>query len=469
MLLPQTKEREYRFRLALRIGLPIFALVLILISSTLITTYESLHVSFYFESILLLAFSIYFILYIIYSGFNVKITDDVSKTFTREYLYEYLTKEIKNQKEYTLILITIDNLHDINKLYGLKNGDKTLFEVANWIGSYLKSEKLENFPLGHIKGGDFILGLKGNKEKYNTMLELMCLKSNEFKVGDIEVKISGTITDTNYSNELSYMVENLFELQEKKKKAESKYSEEEIDPNELELYIINAIHNKNFTVMTQDIFSENKKAFKECFIKLKTNDGKLFYPKRYTKVINKLGLSVDFDLMVLEQALFNCVNGNNDIFAINVSPTSLRNDKFLSQAKEFLKENDKARRKIMFILSEQEYYSHTSRYNSIINSLRALGVLIAVDRLGSIHTSFLYLRELDIDVVRFDSYYSKEIKNEKNRSIIDGFNIMAQEKGIKSWIKNLEDKESIKIAKDMKIDYIQGKYLADLEKIYEKK
>ena len=467
MLLPQTKEREYRFRLALRIGLPIFALILILISGTLITNYETLHISFYFEAILLLAFSIYFILYVIYSGFNVKITDDVSKTFTREYLYKYLQKEIDSKKKYTLILISIENLHDINKVYGLKNGDKTLFEVAKWIGKYLKNEKLNNFPLGHIKGGDFIIGLEGNKEKYNTMLELMCLKSSEFKVDDIEVKISGTITDTNYSSELSYLTEHLFELQEKNQKIRSKYSEEVIDPNELESYIINAIEHKNFVVMTQDIFEGEKKVFKECFVKLKTDDGKLFYPKRYAKIINKLGLSVDFDLMILEHTLLDCIDKSDDIFAINISPKSLRNDKFLFKAKELLKENKNVKNRIIFILNEQEYYSHIARYNAILNSFRSLGVLIMVDRLGSLHTSFLYLRELDIDMVRFDSYYSKDIKNSKNHSIMDGFNIMAQEKGVKSWIKNLEDEESLNIAKEMKIDYIQGKYLSDLEKIYE--
>jgi len=462
MLLPQTKEREYRFRLALRIALPIFALVLALVSETLISNYETLSLAFYFESILLLAFSIYFILYIIYSSFNVKITDDVSKTFSREYLYNYLKKEIKDKKEYTLILISIDNLHDINKQYGLKNGDKVLLEVAKWIGEYLKNEKLKNFPLGHIKGGDFIIGLRGNKEIHNTMLELMCLKSSEFKVDNIEVKISGTITDTNYSNNLNYMIENLFELQEKQK---SKYSEEEIDPSELESYIINAINDKSIIVSTQEVYKENRKVYKECFVKLKTANGKLFYPKRYIKVINKLGLSVAFDLMVLEHIILNFTDISSDIYAINISPASIRNENFLSHAKELLKSHDIINKKIVFILSEQEYYSHTRRYNSILNSLRALGVLITIDRLGSLHTSFLYLRELNIDIVRFDSYYSKEIKDKKNHSIINGFNIMAQEKGVKTWMKNIEDEESLSLAKEMKIDYTQGKYLADLQEI----
>ena len=98
MLLTKTKEREYRFKLALRMGLPIFGLVLALISHTLITSYENLTLSFYIESILVLLFSIYFIFYLIYNGFETKITESVTNAFTREYLYKYLTKEINNNK-----------------------------------------------------------------------------------------------------------------------------------------------------------------------------------------------------------------------------------------------------------------------------------------------------------------------------------------------------------------------------------
>ncbi|MDK9693916.1 MAG: GGDEF domain-containing protein, partial [Sulfurimonas sp.] len=95
MLLPQTKEREYRFKLALRMVLPAFALVFALIIHTLNTTPKLLNTSFYIEAILVLIFSIYFIFYLIYKGFDTKITDNISKTFTREYIYDYLKKEIK--------------------------------------------------------------------------------------------------------------------------------------------------------------------------------------------------------------------------------------------------------------------------------------------------------------------------------------------------------------------------------------
>ncbi|WP_297433192.1 GGDEF domain-containing protein [Sulfurimonas sp.] len=456
MLLPQTKEREYRFKLALRMGLPIFALVVAFIFHTFVSNYGNLTASMYIEAVLLLFVSIYFIFYLIYSGFEVKITDNITKTFTREYLYKYLIKELHNKKTYTLILLSVENLNDINKLYGIKNGDKVLREVVLWIAKYFKDADINNFPLGHLKGGDFIIGLEGKKEKYMTLLDLFCLKSNEFKVGDIEVKISGAIVDSRYSQELDYLIEHLFEIQNRKKVTK----EEEINPNELESLVINAIKERNLFLMKQDVFENESLAFRECFVKLKGEDSKLIHPKTYIKVINKLSLGVDFDLLVIEEILQKSVE--NKIFhAINILPTSLRNDKFLFRVKEFFKEYGTLN--IIFVLSEFEYYSHTQRYNSILHSLKKLGIKIAIDRLGSIHTSFLYLRELDIDIVRFDSYYSNDEKLKKNFNIVDGFVIMAHEKGVKTWIKNIQTQQSFELAKKVKVDYIQGKYLSELE------
>jgi len=460
MLLPQTKEREYRFKLALRMGLPIFTLILALIFHTLITNYTTLQTSFYIEAILLLVVSIYFIFFLIYKGFDVKITDSVTKTFTREYLYEYLQKEIQQKKEYTFILISIDNLNDINTLYGIKNGDKVLKFIADWIIEYLKKEGYENFPIGHIKGGDFIIGLNGLQEKYSILVELIFLKSNDISVDDIEINISGAITDTSYSRDLNYLIENLFELQNKNKN-EKNIEEEIINPNELELLVIDAIENKKLLIMHQKVYDSNKQiAFLECYSKLKSQNNKIIHPKTYLKIINKLGLGVSFDLMVLEEILKKCKDEKN-IYAINILPTSLRNEKFLAKTKELLKEYPDKR--IMFVLSEVQYYSYTSRYNSIIKSLKKLGVGIVIDRLGSIHTSFLYLRELDIDVVRFDTYYSNEDKLSTYRSIIDGFNLMAHENGVKTWIKNIEDEETYTLVKKIDIDYIEGKYLSQMQ------
>jgi len=464
MLLPQTKEREYRFRLALRMVLPVFALILALIFHTFISSNEVLSISFYVETLLILVFSIYFILFLIYKGFDINITDSVTKTFTRQYLYKYIRKEIKDNDEYTLLLISIDNLHEINNRYGIKNGDKILYEVVQWIEAYFKHKDISNFPLGHIKGGDFLIGLKGSKNEYKTLLELMCLKSDDFKIDDIEIQISGAINDISLSKDINYLIENLFELQNQNrtsKKVINTY--EEINPSELESFVINAIKEKSFTLSTQDVFLNDEVIMKEIFIKLKTEDKKLLHPKSYMKVLDKLRLMVDYDLMILEENINKSNVAKKENFAINISPTSVRNPRFINRVKELFDNNDNIKDKVIFILSENEYYPRIDKYNYTLQILRDIGIKIVIDRLGSVHTSFLYLRDLDVDMVRFDSYYSKDTNESKHRAIIDGFNKMAHEKGLKTWIKMVGSEDVNNLSKELGIDYQQGKYLANLE------
>ncbi len=465
MLLPKTKEREYRFKLALRMGIPIFGLVLALISHTLITSYENLSASFYIESIIVLVFSIYFIFYLIYHGFETKITHSVTNAFTKEYLYEYLSKEIITNKEYTLILISCDNIEDINTRYGIQNGDKVLYEVSRWISKYLKSKKIINYPFGHIKNGDFVVGLKGTKEQYTTIMELMCLKSDELKVNDIEVNISGAINDTTYSYNLDYLIENLFEIQKQNRNHKiqsSKY--EEISPSELESFVIKALANKSFVMKKQAIIEDDKVVMNEYFVKLITPCGKELHPKAYMKILDKLRLMVDFDLMILRNTIEEFAVESQEIFALNISPTSIRNYKFLSEFKELFKKNKDLQHKIMFILNEREYYSRIDRYKDILDTLRAEGVLIALDKLGASHTSFLYFRELNVDAVRFGAHYTKKL-DEDDQIILGGFIKMAKDRDVKTWVKMIEDQDKKEKVISLGIDYIQGKYLAPLEKL----
>ncbi len=462
MLLPEIKEREYRFKLALRMGFPIFSLILLFISHKLISNYETIDTTFYIEILILFLFSIYFIFYIIYKSFDVRITDPISKTFTREYIFKYIQKDINANEKYTLILISIDNLDAINNRYSIKNGDKVIKEVISWIKEYLKSKNITNFPMGHIKGGDFVIGLKGSKEEFNSLVDILFLKSDEFIVDEIEVKLSGAITDINFSNEVEYLIENLFQIQEINKKKSSKIKET-INPHMEESFVKNAVKDGLFEIMTQDVYEKEKPVIKECFIKLKTPDGKIIHQKTYVKILDKLGLRLEFDLKIFEEIILRCSENENDIYAINISPTSIRNPSFIFNVKKLLNK----KYKIIFILNELDYYSQINKYNETLQHLRSLGIIIAIDRLGAIHTSFLYLRDLDIDIVRYDSFYTKD---RKYIDIVEGFNLMAHKKGVKTWIKMIESNEIIQEFKELDIDFLQGNYISEItnkEKINE--
>lgn len=464
MLLPEKREREYRFKLALRMVFPIFSFLFLFLflTSTLIDANESLQTTFYFISILLFAFSIYFILFLIYKGFDERITEPVSRTFTREYLYKLL--KTKTKSDYTLVLISIDNLYYINTRYGIKNGDIVLYKTIQYISKYLYNKNITNFPIGHIKGGDFIIGLEGKKEDYNTALELLSLKSSELKINDIEVNLSSAITDTSFSNNLEYMIENLFEMQEENKYRKKLRVSKNIDPNTLESYIIEAIKKESVDIMTQDVYENDIPVIQEYFIRLVDPQGKVLHPKSYMKIITKLGLTVEYDYLILQKSIATFLNKENMLFCISIHPTSLRNSTFLQKVKDIMENNPLVKDKIVFLLSESHYYSHIDRYNYTLQVLRKIGVKIAIDKLGSLHTSFLYLRDLDVDLVRFDSLYSKDVINSDYKSIVSGFNSMAQDKNIKTWLKMVQTEEVDSFAKTIGVNYRQGNILSELKK-----
>lgn len=468
MLYSEEKERVERFKLALRMGLPIFSLSLLLAFIGLSRYFETIPVSFFITAIILLAIMIYFIFYLISKSFDERISDPISHAFTREYLLSILKKEIK-KGPYTLILVSIDNLHDINKRYSTINGDKVLSKFAEWTNDFLQEKGFEKVPIGHFKGGDLIVGLSGRKSEHSTLLDLFCIKAENKIIDDIEIEVSGAIIDTTLTDDLDQLIVRLFELhQERKVQKQESQDEDDLDPSELEISVINAIREKDFSIHFQRAKIEGDRDIAESSIKLFGKQGKLIHQKSYIPVINRLGLSREFDTLMLEHIIDLCAQEKTDaIFALTLFPSTVRNQAFIEKAHILLSNNTAAKGRLIFILGEQEYFSRTKRYNDLLQAYRRMGVLIALDRLGVYQTTLLYLRELQVDIVRFDQHYGKKILERGYQSLLRGLNLSAHDLGVRTWIRMIQDDESIMMAKSIGIDYIQGNKIAKILPIEE--
>lgn len=463
MILSQLKEREHRFKLALKMGLPIFVLFLVLIFQVVFNAHNELGAYFFIELVAIFALSIYIIFYLIYKGFDKKLTDSISKAFTKEYFYTFLSSELKKHKNFTLVLVSIENLNEINFKYGVNNSDKIVQKTIVWIDEFLKSKDIHNTPIGHIRGSHFLLYLQGEKILYKPIFEFMSLKAQDITIDDVEIKINTTINDTTFSQKLDYLIENLFEqLREQK---ESQKFIADVDPSEYEYSVINALKRRDLTIYGQDVLrGDGSVAFKECSIKLKDEDGKILHQKEYLKVLNKLRMLPEYDLMALEK-IISLTKNSSHTYAMHITGSTLRNHHSLVKIKDLFNNAKIEKNRIIFIFSESEYYSYTERFNTILDQLRDLGIMIVVDRLGALHSSFLYLKDLHIDVIRFATNYSKESAYKSSEFIFDGFALMAKKRGIKTWVKLIESKEAHEHFVSKGVDYLQGKYLSSLEEL----
>lgn len=456
MLYPQQKERSHRFMLALRTGLPLFFLATILTFARLSDYLQNIPISFYFIALIVLSVSIYFIFYMIYRGFDEQITDPITHTFTRSKVISILDDEINKYEKYSIVLIAIDNLSDINIRYGTKAGDKVLKVISTEVGNFFTEKGFDKLPIGHFNGGNFLLGLNDDISTVKPFLEMMYLKFDDYIVNDIEVKIKGAVVDKNLSTDVNALSERLFELCETEYQDEAKITMEEDDLSLLELHedVKYAIKNKSLSLMFQRIKAEEK--IVQVSIKLRGKNKNIIHQKSFMPVVKRLGYEREYDELVLEKILELNKGLKNISFAFNISPSVLRNRRFMQHFKQMAKNKNISYARLIILLSEKEVYANMQRYNELIQEYRALGLRFVLDNVGVMNASVEYIKRLEVDIIRFDKNFSKHIASPAYNSLIKAYISMAKEMKMKSWVKMVDSKEMEEVFDQMSIDYIQG-------------
>jgi EAL domain-containing protein (putative c-di-GMP-specific phosphodiesterase class I) len=88
-----------------------------------------------------------------------------------------------------------------------------------------------------------------------------------------------------------------------------------------------------------------------------------------------------------------------------------------------------------------------------------MGIHIAIDRFGEYHSSLLYFREIEVDMVRFDSRYTKGLSSNRYKDILKGLHVSINTLHSTSWMKMIEDENMYNTANEIGIDLMQGRYL----------
>ncbi|HEX5329617.1 EAL domain-containing protein [Sulfuricurvum sp.] len=451
MTYTEQKEREHRFALALRMGLPIFFLSSVTLFALFTQTHTTL-TSLILLSITLLGIMVYFIFYLIYQSSRENITDSVTHAFTSEYFFRLAAKHI-SKNTHTIMMISVQNLWSINERYGIKNGDDALRSAVKKIDRFFREKGIDKLPIGRHKGGDFLLFLSGEKEDFIPLLELFLSKYQNYVYHEIEIRLEAVMVDSRLSNDIDHLLSRLYELNHDRISNEK---EELYSINELEQEIIEALEEKRFSIGFWPVCCDEYAVF-DTTVKLIDSQQRFIHQSRYVPVLNRLNKMRYLESDVLEQIGKVCDDKNRN-FIMSVSSVTLRNPHFFEHALTLFERYPNARYKITLLFEEKEYCHQLERFAQQIAHYRKAGYKIALDRLGGYHTALLYLKELEVDVVRFDPLYSRNIKKAGYQNIIQGLNLSAHLCGTKTWIPMVEDHETDQLAQSLKINYRQGNY-----------
>ncbi|WP_300362771.1 GGDEF domain-containing protein [Hydrogenimonas sp.] len=459
MLFSEKQERSRRFRLALRMGIPI--LMLIGVAIFYFFRQERFEINEIDIAIFvgILFISIYFLFFLINLGQSETYVDRMTGAFNREYLLDALKREMKKEKDYSIILLRLDNLPFISDHYGIDRGDRLLRIFVDILDKFLKLNDIKEPLIGRYHGGDFIVGLPLNVEESLKLMEDFTSTYKEINNLAVEFKYAAVPKET--ASDLNTLITYLYDTISQQKSGVSKKEkpEKKLDINLLEEEIVEAVRHGSLLLHYIPTLNAKKDRIDlfEVGVRLKTKSNGILPPKKFIPAVNRLGLEKEFDAALFEAICEDAAKVDPDIrFSFNISPFSLRNDSFVETIKSIASKAGVEYDRIIIELFENRAFRDVKRYKVILEELRELGIRFALDNFGAPNASFEYIKKLPVDMVQFDRDFTISYNNPKIAALLKGYIQACRSMGVKTLVKWVDTEEALERFRQLGIDYIQG-------------
>ena len=464
MLYSEAKERENRFAIALKIVFPFLLLIAIFVYSFKLFSHST-HT--FILLTLLIPIYVYYIFYLIYNGFRNTLIDPITKAFTRKQIIKIVEK-ITPKKEHQLVLLHVDNIGDINERYGVINGDKVLKKVMVEFNTFLTYHHFKNTPIGRCGGGNFLLIIKHPEKELTHLLTLFKKEMKHKGINDIEVKLDSVMVGANYDEDINNSIERLYILLEEFQKSEEPLN---IKPNKFEQIVDEALHQNHIVFKYQPsvCLSTNTTCLFEVLPKIETKEHGTLSKTQIERIINYGGYERVFDekimtLLLDEMAPFL---RQKSLICVDISPVTLRNNSFKPFISALFREKKIDPKHFIFEITEKNRYEDMGRFREILLSYKAMGFKIALGDFGGNNCGVEYIKELPIDIIKFDIEFTKKIDDETHAKVFRHYIELAHDLGIQTMVKFVDKEALFEKIKPFNPDFIQGFYISKPKKLEE--
>ena len=187
-------------------------------------------------------------------------------------------------------------------------------------------------------------------------------------------------------------------------------------------------------------------------------------PNRFISVAEKHDLIVDLGLKIVEISLraFKPIynHSRNLKLSINASAKELTQKQYVERFLKLVIHHDIEPSNICIEITESAFAEHYELMIDNTRQLRELGFLIALDDFGKGFSSFRYLVDLDLDIVKIDRYFvDKPIEDSNYEIFISGLIFTLKSLGLTVYIEGIENETQCLFFKRLGVHVLQGFYL----------
>lgn len=403
--------------------------------------------------------------------------DELTKIANRASFYRELEKLIyiseRTKKSFGLLYIDLDDFKGVNDTLGHDNGDILLKETAKRLESVCRDSDF----VARLSGDEFCVLITELEDDYtSSVVAQRCLDAMSRRI-----ELSGRIITPTCSIGIGHFPDDakdfstimkvtdtaLYYAKEQGKNQYAFYKSELSRQAEyrfkMEQGLREAIEKEELTLVYQpQIDTKTNKIFGfEALARWNHKSLGSISPVEFIPIIERIGMMKQFTRWVVLTACNQAVawkKMNKSAFqmSVNISPKYFLDKEMVPLIKETIYVTGILASDLMLEVTESVVQTD-ERNLSIFQSLKELGVSIAIDDFGIGYSSFASLKHLTVDHLKIDKYFIDEILTDlKIRFLVKSMIELGQHMEYGIVVEGVETQEQLVILEELGCEIVQG-------------
>ncbi|MHB1677135.1 MAG: sensor domain-containing protein [Sulfuriferula sp.] len=378
-----------------------------------------------------------------------------------------------------LLFIDLDNFKEVNDSLGHSIGDLLLIEAARRIKACVR-ESDTTARLGGDEFGIILSELKGLNRVEHIVQNILAKMAAPFQLGEEKSFISASIGVTFFpqdATDADTLLKNADQaMYAAKAQGRNCYRYFTFDMQataKIRRRMVNdlrdALVERQFRVLYQPIVTLGDGAIHkaEALIRWQHPKRGLVSPMEFIPLMEETGMIVDIGNWVFRQAAEQAAiwrTAFHDKFqiSVNVSPVQFRHyaGNFKSWF-DYLRELNLSEHNIVVEITEGLLLDANSSVSSQLLAFREAGVCISLDDFGTGYSSLSYLKKFDIDYLKIDQSFVRELETSPNdMALCEAIIVMAHKLGLKVIAEGVETEAQRNLLLAAGCDYGQGYFFS---------